>query len=195
MRGIVFGSAGLLMCAAVIACTPSGDPAQAPAQSLTSPSGVPSTGTGALAIAASGRSILMLDQCEPESFDAAVEPGTCVRNGGITFEHFIAALTTHQTVPSWRFSPDTIHVPHEVTLPIVNKGGETHTFTEVEEFGGGIVPVLNALTGNPIPAPECLQLTGADFIPAGGEATHTFEPGETEKYMCCIHPWMRAETR
>lgn len=28
-----------------------------------------------------------------------------------------------------------------------NVGGEVHTFTEVEEFGGGIVPRLNELAG------------------------------------------------
>ena len=95
MRGKVIGSAGLLVCAGVIACTPSGDPAQAPTLSVTSPSGVSAAGAGALSLAAGGRQILMLDQCEPESFDAAAGPGTCVRNGGITFEHFIAALTAH----------------------------------------------------------------------------------------------------
>jgi len=146
--------------------------------------------------AASGRQILMLDQCDPESFNAVIGPGTCVdRNGGLSFSKFIAQLEKHQQVASWRFSPGVIHVSKEVTLPIVNKGGEVHTFTEVEEFGGGIVPDLNELTGLDEIAPECLALSGADFIPAGGETTHTFEPGESDKYMCCIHPWMRAVTR
>jgi hypothetical protein len=143
----------------------------------------------------SGR-ILLLDQCDPDSFNEAIAPGTCVdRNGGITFERFIALLQKHARVPSWRFSPSTIHVAHEVTLPIANKGGEVHTFTEVDEFGGGIVPDLNDLSGTPVPAPECLTLAPGDFIPAGGESSHTFTPGEAAKYMCCIHPWMRAETR
>ena len=73
--------------------------------------------------------------------------------------------------------------------PIVNGGGETHTFTEVAEFGGGVVGLLN--NGAPT-RPECLT---ADFIPSGGQTTHTFEAGETAKYQCCIHPWMRAEVR
>jgi hypothetical protein len=72
----------------------------------------------------------MLDQCDPASFDAAVEPGTCVnRKGGLTFDTFISLLVQHQAVPSWRFSPETIHVPAELTLPIINAGGEVHTFT------------------------------------------------------------------
>jgi hypothetical protein len=155
-----------------------------------------SLNTPATALLAEGRRILMLDQCEPDSFNAAVEPGTCVdRNGGITFDAFIALLQGQQRAPSWRFSPDTIHVPTELTLPIINGGGEVHTFTEVEEFGGGVVPVLNTLSGTPVPAPECLALSQSDFIPAGGQTTHTFAPGGSEKYQCCIHPWMRATTR
>ena len=140
----------------------------------------------AMALDAGGRRIVMLDQCDPDSFNAAIGPNTCIdRNGGVTFDTFIALLEKKQLVPSWRFSPDTI----------VNAGGEVHTFTEVEEFGGGIVPQLNQLSGNPVAAPECLALSGTDFIAPGGQATHTFEPGESDKYQCCIHPWMRATTR
>jgi hypothetical protein len=143
-------------------------------------------------VADDGREIRMQDQCDPESFNAVIGPGTCARNGGLKFDTFVALLQQQAQVPGWRFSPGSIHVPREMTLPIVNTGGETHTFTEVEEFGGGIVPQLNALAGTPVPAPECLALAAGDFIPAGGKTTHTFEPGESDKYQCCIHPWMHA---
>ena len=53
------------------------------------------------------------------------------------------------------------------TFVAVNNGGETHTFTEVKAFGGGIVPLLNVLSGNPVPAPECLALDAEDFVPPG----------------------------
>ena len=72
------------------------------------------------------------------------------------------------------------------------QGGEEHTFTEVAEFGGGVVPPLNS--GVPT-RPECLALAPTDFIASGAQTTHTFEAGETAKYQCCIHPWMRAESR
>jgi hypothetical protein len=150
----------------------------------------------ATALAAVGRSILMLDQCDPESFNAALGADSCVnRNGGVTFDTFIQQLERQQTVPSWIFTPQVIHVAHEMTLPVVNRGGEVHTFTEVEEFGGGIVPILNMLSGNPTAAPECMSLGPTDFIPAGGQTMHHFEPGESEKYQCCIHPWMRSMSR
>ena len=85
---------------------------------------------------------------------------------------------------------EAISVRAGTTLPLLNQGGEVHTFTEVAEFAGGVVPVLNALTGETSIAPECLG--GAEFVPAGGSSEQTFaSPGE-KKFMCCIHPWMRA---
>ena len=74
-----------------------------------------------------------------------------------------------------------------------NIGGEAHTFTEVDDFGGGIVPVLNDLSGNPVPAPECVQLGPADFIPPGGVSAPDVEEPGVHHYQCCIHPWMRAD--
>lgn len=192
--GLAIGGALVSACV-LLACADSPSPAApadvaAPVQSSAVPSG-PS-----IALASGGRRLLMLDQCDPDSFNAAIGPGTCIdRNGGVTFQTFISLLQRHQIVKSWRFSPDTIHVPRELTLAIANGGGEVHTFTEVEEFGGGIVPDLNNLSGNPVPAPECLALTPSDLIAPGGQTTHTFEPGEADKYQCCIHPWMRAQTR
>lgn len=150
----------------------------------------------ATAFADAGHSILMLDQCDPESFNAAIGPGTCVnRNGGITFETFVQQLQNQQTLPSWIFTPQVIHVQRSMTLPVVNRGGEVHTFTEVAEFGGGIVPFLNMLTGNTTVAPECMSLSPADFIEAGGHTMHHFAAGESGKYQCCIHPWMRSVSR
>jgi hypothetical protein len=174
------------------ACSGGADPLQ--------PTRLPAAAGAMSAISASGaaggRQIMMLDQCEPDSFNAVIGPGTCInRRGGITFDVFIALLQRNGAVPSWRFSPDSIHVAGAVTLPIVNRGGEAHTFTEVAAFGGGIVPDLNVLAGTPVPAPECLALGGGDFIAPGAQTSHTFAPGDADRYQCCIHPWMRAVTR
>jgi hypothetical protein len=157
------------------------------------------TGPGASAASAAseavetGRRILMLDNCDPDSFNAALGAGTCVnRNGGLSFETFQAMFQRHQQVPSWRFSTSNIHVPRTMALAIINAGGEVHTFTEVADFGGGVVPPLN---GGAPPRPECLALAPANFIASGAQTTHTFAAGESAKYQCCIHPWMRAEAR
>ena len=48
-----------------------------------------------------------------------------------------------------------------------NRGGGVHTFTEVEEIGGGDVPQLNDVLGLTTVAPECNQLAGTDFIAPG----------------------------
>lgn len=161
--------------------------------------------TPLLSHAAPGRQLVMFDACDPESFNAAFGFEVCTpvhRRAGITFETFIALLEQHQRVEAWRFAPDVIHVTQAVTMAVPNHGGIPHSFTEVDEFGGGFIPLLNALSGNPEPAPECVHPADATrphpdvrLIAPGDHDEITFEPGETKKYMCCIHPWMRAVSR
>jgi plastocyanin len=139
------------------------------------------------------RIVAMNDQCDPESFNAAVGPGTCVNNGGVSFDKFIAELMHTQQAGAWHFTPDPVRLRDGQAVQAQNHGGETHTFTEVDEFGGGIVPPLNELSGNPVPAPECLQLGGGDFIPPGGKSDADVETPGVHHYQCCIHPWMRTD--
>lgn len=135
--------------------------------------------------------INMLDNCDPDTFNAVVGPGTCVRNGGVTFDHFIAQLTRLGFVGSWHFSRPVANAHVGQTLLVTNRGGEVHTFTEVEAFGGGIVPNLNELAGLPTVAPECLTLAAGDFVGPGQTFTETEDEEGDEKYQCCIHPWMQ----
>ncbi len=137
------------------------------------------------------RRVTMMDGCDPESFNAANV--ACVRSGGVTFQRFLELLGKHQTVGAWRFSPGTINASVGQTLLAINQGGEVHTFTEVQHFGGGIVDTLNTLSGNPVPAPECQNLAPGDFIAPGASYTDEVEEPGTEHYQCCIHPWMRLE--
>jgi len=81
------------------------------------------------------------------------------------------------------------------TLVAINRGGEVHTFTHVEAFGGGIVPLLNDLAHVPNVAPECLQLEPDDFVAPGTTYEETVEDTGTQRFQCCIHPWMRLEVR
>ncbi len=145
------------------------------------------------------------DYCDPASFNAAVGPGTCARStvpGAITFGGFIAELTADKSVGAWRFVPNQVSVAEGATLHLQNLGGETHTFTQVKEFGGGFIAPLNALSGNPVPAPECAQVVNGQlvpqppsednrFIPAGGSDTVPLMHEVNAKYQCCVHPWMR----
>jgi plastocyanin len=138
------------------------------------------------------RLIQMMDACDPQSFNDAVAPGTCIRKGGLDFNKFLALLGKHHKVGAWHFAPGTVNAQVGQELVAVNNGGEVHTFTEVEEFGGGILDTLNTLSGNPVPAPECLALQAGDFVPPGGTFTDEVEEVGTQHYQCCIHPWMRA---
>ncbi|MFL5487254.1 MAG: hypothetical protein ACJ8AJ_02110 [Gemmatimonadaceae bacterium] len=133
--------------------------------------------------------VRMMDACDPATF--AGVPGGCQRSGGVTFTHFIAQLTRLQRVPAWHFAPTDLFVNEGDEFVAKNVGGEVHTFTEVEEFGGGIVPSLNALAGLPTVAPECRALQPTDFIAPGGVVTDEAEESGDENYQCCIHPWMR----
>src|SRR5260370_26951855 len=103
--------------------------------------------------------------CDPATFNAAIGPGTCVGNGEITFAHFITELTAAQKVGSWHFDPAAGTVAPGTVLSLENPAGETHTFTKVKEFGGGVIAPLNALSGNPVPAPECATLAGVHLFP------------------------------
>ena len=138
------------------------------------------------------RIVNMMDACDPTTFNAALrDPTACVRNGGVTFENFLAQLQKHGEIGPWHFAPPNMNVEVGQTLLAVNRGGEVHTFTEVEQFGGGIVPVLNQLSHNPVVAPECQQLEGDDFVRPGETYRDDVEEEGTELYQCCIHPWMR----
>jgi len=140
----------------------------------------------------SERLVTMMDACDPTTFNAALnDPTACVRNGGVTFDHFIAQLEKHGRIGSWRNAPSKMNVRVGQTLVAWNRGGEVHTFTEVAAFGGGFIPILNQLAGTPVPAPECLALAADDFVPPGGAYREAVEEDGTERYQCCLHPWMR----
>jgi hypothetical protein len=50
---------------------------------------VPTAGASA---ASATRQVQVLDDCDPATFNAAIGPGTCVKDGGTTFSEFIAQL-------------------------------------------------------------------------------------------------------
>lgn len=141
------------------------------------------------------------DSCDPASFNAALgDPNACVKPGHTTFQEFIAELTATQTARTWRFNPLRATTHAGEALLVQNVGGEVHTFTPVQEFGGGFVQILNDLTGNPIPVPECLNVPALDFV-TGGQSSlisaaalaAVADANGVAKIECCLHPWMRSE--
>jgi plastocyanin len=142
--------------------------------------------------AANPSRVLMSDACSP-SFNDAIGPGTCTRSGGTPFDGFIAQLQRNGFAGAWHNSPPHVNVDAGDSLTVENRGGETHTFTAVSQFGGGgIVDVLNLiLFGTPNP-PLFFDPNNVTVVPAGGEETigpSALTPG-THLFICAIHPWM-----
>jgi plastocyanin len=146
--------------------------------------------------------VTLVDNCDPATFNAAVGPGTCATTPhrlDTTFGEFIGLLFSPLAKnvighPAWNFSPGYISVPGGQTVRVTNAGGERHTFTEVTDFGGGFVPLLNGV-GTPglvplVPAPACLASPGS-VAPGNTVQIKGLSPG-VHKFQCCIHPWMRA---
>lgn len=142
--------------------------------------------------------VVALDECDPATFNAALGPGECknIAAGYSTvLSDFIAEAAAGTPNPGWDFEPDTLNIKEGTIVSVVNQGGEPHTFTEVEHFGGGFVPPVN---DGQATVPECsggfsrvavaktrllqgssVQITGLS------KGTHHFE--------CCLHPWMRMD--
>src|SRR5687768_17348849 len=109
--------------------------------------------------------ILLLDNCD--NTDPAYNPfGGCPEGGprpsyrgDVTAAEFFALLFSPlapggQVIghPSWRNEPSYLTVRSGQTVRVTNRGGRVHTFTQVDDFGGGFVGLLN---GAMVPAPEC----------------------------------------
>jgi hypothetical protein len=142
------------------------------------------------------KKIRMYDDCEPTTFNDVLGEGACIGNGHTTFDEFIAELEETQDAHTWRNQPSAMKVNIGRPTFIENRGGEVHTFTPVANFGGGFITDLNGISGNPVPAPECLNIPALTFIPAGGSeegptAGSSELPVGTHRFQCCIHPWMR----
>lgn len=137
--------------------------------------------------------IAVMDDCDPS--DPAWDPtgGCALRKGTVTFGEFVALLFSPLAPggspighPSWRNQPSYVSTVVGRTVRVKNWGGRAHTFTQVAEFGGGVVPVLN---GTLVLAPECAS---APPLPSGGTQELSGLDAGTHKFQCCIHPWMRA---
>lgn len=137
--------------------------------------------------------IAVMDDCDPSDPAWGPTGGCALRKGTVSFGEFVALLFsplvpggTPVGHPSWRNEPSYLSTVVGRTVRVTNWGGRAHTFTKVEQFGGGVVPVLN---GTLVPAPECASLT---VLPPGGKEQVSALDTGTHKFQCCFHPWMRA---
>ena len=152
------------------------------------------------AVLASGddKDIAIRDDCDPDDPAWAPTGGCTLRDGDVTNAEFFAesgptsgplaaSVIGHQ---AWRNDPPYLKIEEGETVKVRNRGGRIHTFTEVAEFGGGRVPVLNQGLA---PAPECNAPTStAVDLPPGARARVGGLAEGNHRFQCCIHPWMRA---
>jgi plastocyanin len=144
--------------------------------------------------------IALLDDCDPTIGAGWNVPGNlngCLRDEGtVSRAEFGAFLTSPLSLsvvghPSWTISPTYITPNAGKRLRVTNEGGRGHTFTEVAEYGGGFVGMLNQGLA---PATECAAAAGA-VIPPGERIEIAGLAVGTHKFQCCIHPWMRADVK
>jgi hypothetical protein len=154
--------------------------------------------TAPAAGAATGRTqIQMQDRCEPVSFNEfGNQPGgpgdICFKNGDVTFAEFLDKLNPDDGGHgAWRFSREKTHIDAGQSLSVRNTGGEVHCFTEVVDFGTGIVPELNAAVTETAPAVPVGD-EGPIFVGPGGVLEVSGLTPGTHKFECLIHPWMRS---
>jgi plastocyanin len=153
--------------------------------------------------------VVALDECDPDSFNAEVKDGG-LGPGGTGFCHNVSlpsfgyATTLSDLVmkamngtpdPGWDFEPDQLTIQKGTMVSVADQGGEPHTFTEVAQFGGGFLDVLNH--GEPT-VPECLGgfsnvAVARTRIVQGGRLDIPDLPKGKHLFQCCIHPWMRME--
>jgi plastocyanin len=143
-----------------------------------------------------------VDNCDPATFNAAIGPGTCAatpHQHDTTFAEFVGLLFSPLAAnviehPAWQFAPGHISISAGQTVRVKNAGAEGHTCTEVREFGGGFVPLLNGVGGPAgtvplVQAGACLASPGV-VGPGNTSEITGLAPG-VHKFQCCIQPWMR----
>ena len=153
-------------------------------------------GSNTLSVAAdSGHKIAIRDDCDPTDPAWNATGGCALEDGAVTNAEFGVELgfpvskslsvIGHQ---AWRNDPPYLKIKAGKEVTVRNRGGRTHTFTEVAEFGAGRVP-NPALNKGLSAIPEC---PGSTDIRSGEKVTLSGLTPGNHRFQCCIHPWMRA---
>ncbi len=140
--------------------------------------------------------VVALDECDPTTFNANIGPDFC-KNVALgfstTFNDLFSKAAAGTPDPGWDFEPDNLTIKKGQPLIVVDQGGEPHTFTEVEKFGGGFIPGLNA-------GEETVRECAGGFANVDVAKTRILQGSQLQvnglskgkhHFECCIHPWMR----
>jgi plastocyanin len=155
-----------------------------------------------------GRRIAMDDDCDPSASGGwnpsppGPQGGCLQKRGNVSVAEFgmelgsapngtntdlAAAVVGHQ---SWRMDPPYLVIKPGQSVRVKNTGGRPHTFTKVNQFGAGSTPpgFNEGLTPN---SPDPCAAAGPP-IGAGDSIRVSGLAAGNHKFICCIHPWMRA---
>jgi len=171
---------------------------------LTIMSGAGCSSDPAVADSANIAPVVALDECDPDTFNAALgEGGTgfchnvalAALGFATTLDELFAEAAAGTPDPGWDFEPDDVSIPEGSVLAVADMGGEPHTFTEVKAYGGGFIPDLNH--GAAI-VPECMGgfsnlAVARTRILQGSTLNVTGLSKGTHHFQCCIHPWMHMD--
>ena len=155
---------------------------------------------------ADGNTLELQDRCDEASFTAAGIG--CDRpegdgGGSVTLDELFASLVANQSNDKWRFKQEKVTLRQGQPLNIaMTRGGEGHTVTEVQSFGLGCVPELNAVVfpgQDPTAFPAACGdpgtftpgIFGRDLIAPGLDYSKTGLSTGTHRFQCMIHPWMK----
>jgi plastocyanin len=143
--------------------------------------------------------IVALDECDPKTFNDALGADFC---HNVTLGKFTVLLDLFKQAkagtpdPNWDFEPDVLRIKKGTPLVVTDQGGEPHTFTEVDHFGGGFIPDLNG------PGEDTVSECEGGFANLGVARTRILQGSQQSitglgkgehLFQCCIHPWMRVK--
>ncbi len=139
------------------------------------------------------RHIAIRDDCDPTDPAWAPTGGCLLKRGNVTVAEFNSELSSPLSLAvvghqAWWNDPSYLEISRGKSVRVSNDGGRAHTFTEVAQFGGGKIP-NPALNKGLMTAPEC---PGSVNIAPGGKIDVSGLAVGNHRFMCCIHPWMRA---
>jgi plastocyanin len=152
---------------------------------------------------ASSNTLEVQDRCDPNTFVPAGIDCTPVtdQGGTATLDALFGSLVAGAPNDGWRFKPTKMTLRAGQPLNIaLTRGGEAHTITEVEDFGPGCVPEINAIMfPGEDPAAECANpatftpgIFGGDLIAPGLDFSKPgLSKGAPHRFQCMIHPWMQ----
>jgi plastocyanin len=155
---------------------------------------------GGVATASDTQEVLLEDDCDPVTFNAVgqalFEQSLCEEDfdGSVTYGDFLDALVLVGGHAAWKFNPNSATIRQGESIKAINTGGESHSFTEVEDFGGGIIPEINELLGGLEPVREAQdpEIFGPTIIAPGDSLTITDLKAGTHRFMCVFHPWQQS---